>query len=188
MKRLSFKLLPPKVRDFENLPPIEKVRRVITSFADHYIINFPEMSAYSRAETTAQLAAFVERVAPEFVVEQEVRSISGDQPVVFDIVISDGDAKVAVETREPRSSDPVLADLASDAAMRQFEEYLRLAALSNGVLFFLPGAPNEVPVSTTANSSWPKDLNLREVYGEDKDEVESWSVDEVPVSLVNEHN
>lgn len=175
-----------RIRDFENLQPIEKVRHIIMSFADHYISNFPEMSAYSRSETTAQLAAFVERVAPEFVVELEVRFISGDQSVVFDMIISVGDVKVAVETREPRSSDRAQANFASEAAMRQLEEYLRLARLSNGVLFFLLRGSDEVPVSTTASSAWPRDLNLREVYGEDKDEVESWNVDEVPVSLVDE--
>lgn len=175
-----------RIKDFETLPAIEKVWRVLASFASHYITNFEEMSAHNRSTTTAQLAAFVERVAPELTVEQEVRFISNDQSVVFDMVISDGDTKVAVETREPRSRDRIDANFGSDAALSQLEKYLRLAGLSNGVLFFLPGDPNEVPIATTGSSSWPKDLNLREVYGEDEHEVERWQTDEEAISLVNE--
>lgn len=175
-----------RIKDFETLPAIDKVWRVLASFADHYITNFRDMSVYSRSATTAQLAAFIEKVAPELSVEQEVRFGSGDQSVIFDLVVSDGDTKVAVETREPGSRDQSEANNASDAALRQFEKYLRLANLSNGTLFFLPGGPNEMPVATTASSAWPKDLNLRKVYGEDKDEVESWQANEEAVSLVNE--
>lgn len=175
-----------RIKDFDTLPTIDKVWRLLASFADHYVKNFQEMSAHSRAETTAQLAAFIERVAPELSVEQDVHKIVGDQPLSFDLTISEGSTQVAVETREPRSANVSEAHSASNAAMSQFEQYLRIANLTDGVLFFLPAGPNEVPVATTNSSSWPEDLHLREVYGEDADVVEGWMAEEAPVSLVDE--
>jgi hypothetical protein len=175
-----------RIEGFEELPPIDKVLRVVFSFADHYITNYAEMSSYSRTETSAQLAAFVEKVAPELRVAQEVRLGSNSQTVIFDLLISEGNTKVAVEVREAYSREGSEAHFVSAAALSQLQQNLRTSGLANGVLFFLPGDPNEVPVATTASSSWPKDLNLRKVYGEDKDVVEDWDTNEEPVSLVDE--
>jgi len=61
-----------RIKDFINLEPIEKVWRVLTSFAEHFLKNFEVMSLHARSTANTQLAAFITTVAPELTVEQEV--------------------------------------------------------------------------------------------------------------------
>jgi len=174
-----------RIKNFSELPPVEKVWRVIASYADHYLKNFVTMSQYSRSTSNAQLAAFIAKVAPELSVEQEVSVANADQEFMFDLVVTDNGTRVVVETREPRSHDSTEAHFISDAAVSQLAARLRAAGLNSGVIFFYPGAPDEIPITTTASSTWPKDLNLREVYGADPSEFPEEEHEE-PVSLVEE--
>lgn len=174
-----------RIKDFDVMPPIEKVWRLLASFADHYIANFKNMSIHPRQVTTAQIVAFLERVAPELTVKQDFSLVGDPEPVVFDLVITADGTAVAVEIREPLIHDGE-DEVLKEAATSQLEASLRTARLADGVVFFLPGRTNEVPITTTASSSWPKDLRLRVVYGEDSKVVESWEDEDEAVSLVNE--
>ena len=100
-------------------------------------------------------------------------------------MVSDNGARVVVETREPRSRDSTEAHSISNAAVSQLAARLRATGLSSGVIFFYPGTSDETPFATTDSSSWPKDLNLREVYGADPSEFYEDGHEE-PVSLVDE--
>ena len=174
-----------RIEDFAELPPVEKVWRVIESYASHYLKNFAAMSLYSRSTANAQLAAFIAKVAPELSVEQEVVVANTDQEFIFDLVVADNATRVVVETREPRSRDVTEAHVISDAAISQLAARLRAAGLNCGVIFFYPGAPDEIPIATTSSTAWPKDLSLREVYGADPSEFPD-DEHEKPVSLVEE--
>lgn len=174
------------IKDFEELPLIDKVFRLLLSFTDHYIKRFPEMSALPRSVATAQIAAFLEQVAPEFKIVQEASIHLGDRTVYLDLLVQLGEETVAVETREPRSRD-IEGQFATDAAMDQLTSMLRAAGLRQGVLFQFPGASDDMPVATTASSGWPRDLSLRIVYGADPDEFDDEEeFAEEPVDLVPE--
>lgn len=47
------------IKNFDKLPLVEKVWRLLLSFTDHYIKKFPEMSSLPRSVATAQVAAFL---------------------------------------------------------------------------------------------------------------------------------
>jgi hypothetical protein len=174
-----------RIKDFDSMPTIEKVWRLLASFADHYIANFNDMSMHSRQVTNAQIVAFLERVAPELTVQQDFSLVGDPEPFLFDLVITSDGTSVAVETREPLVHDGE-DEILKEAATSQLEVSLRKAGLADGVVFFLPGGTNEVPITTTSCTSWPKDLRLRVVYGEDSKVVARWEAEDEAVSLVNE--
>lgn len=172
------------IKDFSEQPLIDKVWHVLLSFAAHYIKRFPEMSALPRSVATAQMAAFVEQVAPELKVTQEASIDVAGRTAYFDLLVQLGQETVAIETRDPRSRD-IEGHFATDAAMDQLMSMLRAAGLQQGVLFQFPGAPDDQPVATTRISDWPKDLSLRIVYGADPEEFnEDEASSEKPVDLV----
>jgi hypothetical protein len=174
-----------RIKDFETLVPIDKVRKVLQSYADHYIKNFSTMSLYNKSTANAQMAAFVKKVAPDLTVELEPEVSSSEQGFQFDLVIKDGDVIVVVETREPDPSDYYEDWLDDEAAINQLSHRLYSTGLHNGVLFFYPRRSEDVAVATTASSRWPTDLNLRLVYSTDPAEFADEEMDE-PVTLVDE--
>lgn len=173
-----------KIQGYSNLRLIDKSCQILSSYAAHYIKNFNTMSVYSRSAANAQMAAFIEKVDPDFSVSREMSFPIAGGEIVFDFVISNGNEQVAVETRDPISEDYSGAYVDSDLAMKQIAWELRSAKLTDGIVFFYPASPDRVAVSTTASTAWPEDLNLREVYGADPREFDD-EYDE-PVSLVSE--
>jgi hypothetical protein len=171
---------------FASMSPIDKTFRILLSYIDHYIKNFESMSDVDRLVATAQLAAFIQTVAPETVVQQGLRVESEDGQVVFDLMLTVDETPVAVEIRDSRTLSADDIRFESEAAIEQLATHLRISRLQNGVLFHLPSSPDRVALAVTASSAWPTDVNLRIVYGADPDEVSVFDADEVPVSLVDE--
>lgn len=179
------KLARDQIKNFNELAPIDKTARVLSSYASHYISNFSTMSAYSRSSANAQMAAFIKKVAPELEVELDVETVINDQRFRFDLVVRDKDARVVVETREPRPQDDYEASFDDKAAINQISQRLYAAGLKNGIVFFYPGHHKDMVIVTTASTSWPQGLNLREVYSEDPAKFPDEAFEE-PVSLVDE--
>jgi hypothetical protein len=174
------------IKDFASMSPIDKTFRILLSYIDHYIKNFESMSAANRLVATAQLAAFIQTVAPDIVVQQEVLVESDGRQVMFDLMITVDKTPVAVEIRESRTQSALETHFESEAAIEQLATHLRICKLQNGVLFHFPSGSDKVALATAACSAWPSDVNLRNVYGADPHEVEEFEEDEVPVSLVDE--
>jgi hypothetical protein len=179
------KLARDQIENFDLLTPIEKVSKVLYSFASHYIKNFASMSAYNRSSANAQMAAFIKKVAPELDVELEVDSGDTDQRFRFDLVVKDKDKVVAVETREPRPGDRYEALFDDEAAINQLSQRLYAASLTNGIVFFYPGRSEDTAIMTTASTAWPEDLKLREIYSGDPAQFDEENYEE-PISLVDE--
>lgn len=174
-----------RIKDFEKLTPIDKVRKILQSFADHYIKNFSVMSVYNKNTANAQMAAFIKKVAPDLIVELEPEVGSSEQKFRFDLVINVSGVKVVVETREPEPSDYHEAWFDDEAAINQLTRRLYSSGLRDGVLFFYPRQSEDGVVATTASTAWPTDLNLRVVYSADPAEFEDEEFEE-PVTLVDE--
>ena len=179
------KLAKDQIKDFDKLALIDKASKLLSSYGSHYISNFRSMSAYSRSSANAQMAAFIKKVAPELHVELEVDAGVDDQRFRFDLVVRDRGNIVVVETREPRTRDGYVSPYDDDAAINQLAQRLRTAGLQSGIVFFYPARSDDTVIITTASTSWPKDLNLREVYSDDPGKYGGEDHEE-PVSLVDE--
>lgn len=127
--------------------------------------NFEEMSRKARATANAEMAAFIKSVAPEFDVLLEVEKKDKDQVVRLDLLVSLGEAHIGVEARDPRA--PGEDYMEDRAAINQLAEHLRVIGLKDGVVFYYPGRADDMAVGTLTSSSWPRGLNLREVYSDD---------------------
>ena len=172
-----------RMPDFDSLLPIDKVLRILMSYSTYYIKNFDQMSPKSRSTANAEMAAFIERVAPDLKVELGPEFRASDKTVRLDIVVNVVGTKVAIETREPKPRYGDREGLDDQAAINQLSEQLKAIGLGNGVVFFYPGRRDYTSAATTASTAWPKDLNLREVYSDDPAQFEDEDIEE-PVDLV----
>lgn len=180
------KLAHVEIKGFESMAPVDKAYRLAFSFCDHYIKNLGQMSALGSAAATAQLAAFIERVAPDVQVEQFASSVVDGRRFEFDLRLTVDGTQVLIETKSPRSHDMFEGDFQTDSALRQLEAYLRATGLTDGVLIHFPGRSDETALAITGSSRWPQDLNLRVIYGADSSELPDDDSTEPPVSLVDE--
>lgn len=159
------------ITNFSKLTTIDKVQEILSAYADHYIHNFETVSVYGRSSANAQLAAFIVKVAPELKVEQEVIFTSEHSEIIFDLVITDDKETVAVETRDSNSIETPRLFGSSDSAMNQLAWKLRDSNIKNGVLFCYPGSPDQSAITITNSTSWPGNIDLREIYGADPSEI-----------------
>lgn len=173
-----------RIKSFENLAPIDKVWKILLSYADHYIKNFKDMSEYPRTTANAQMAAFIKKVAPDLTVEMEPEVSASEQKIQFDLSVIDDGVQVVIETREPMSHDPYEANLVSEAAIGQLSRRLYATGLHDGVVFFYPGYSDDDPVATTSSTAWPKDLNLKVVYSAQLPDFPDEDYEE-PIALVD---
>lgn len=167
------------ISDFDSLPPIDKAYQVLYSYSTYYLKNFEEMSKKSRATINAEMAAFIQSVAPSFKIDIEpVIDVSGSK-VSFDFILHVDGQDIAIETKAPRHHFGY-----DDSALNQLMGQMREAGLENGILYHYPYHKDDIAVTTTASTSWPKDLKLREVYTEDSEHFKDEDYEE-PVDLVN---
>lgn len=151
---------------FSTLAPIDKVTEILRSFGAYYIQHYQNMSQYPRGTANAQMAAFIEKVAPEISVRIEHEFRRNDAVIRFDLLATVEGTDIGIETREPRR-DHESFSLDADTAISQLAGHLKAAGLCNGVVFFYPGDPEHDIVTTTSSSSWPASLSLREVFSDD---------------------
>lgn len=124
------------------------------------------MSVKNRATANAEMAAFIKRVAPEVDVLLDAERRSHDRIVRFDLLTTVQGVEIGVETHDPRA---VAEDYLEDQAINQLAHHLELVGIRNGIVFFYPGSPEHIAVATTGNTSWPRGVNLREVYSDNPD-------------------
>lgn len=173
-----------RIANFQELPLIDKVWKILLSFTDHYIKNFAAMSAFPRHSANAQLAAFIKKVAPELTLELESEVAATDQPIRFDLMIGEAGDSVVVETREPLWGDKYGEPSAYQGAIAQLSRRLYATGLKSGVVFFYPGSPAHDAEAITASTAWPGDLNLKVVYSTEPQDIEMGDHEE-PVILVD---
>jgi hypothetical protein len=173
-----------KIANFQELPLIDKVWKILLSFTDHYIKNFTTMSVFPRHSANAQLAAFIKKVAPELTIDLESEMTATNPPIRFDLKIGEAGDCVVVETREPVGLDMYEDDSTIEAAVSQISWRLYATGLKNGVVFFFPGRADHAGLATTASTSWPKDLNLKVVWATELQHTEMDDHEE-PVVLVD---
>jgi len=174
-----------RIKDFEKRSPISKAETILQSYASHYVRNFSEMSAYSRATANAQMAAFIKKVAPELDVGFDVQKSIQGKSLRFDLILTDGGEEVAIETRGPKPRDHNEAWFEEEALVAEFSKRMIFSHISNGILFFYPGHDDDIIIITTGSSAWPRNLNLREVYGADPSSFQDEAL-ETPISLIDE--
>lgn len=160
------------IENFGSLKSIEKVWKVLVAFGQHYILDFENMSKIDRNSANAQMAAFITKFAPELTVIQDATIRRGTASVTFDLMIEDGDAVVAIETRDPRPYHFDGGDIISDVAIDQLAERLHLSGLNSGIVFFYPKSGVDEMVAITASTAWPKDLAMCEIHGGHQSECE----------------
>jgi len=172
------------IKGFAALAPIDKVTQILLSYGSYYLKHFETMSKYSRRSANAQLAAFMEKVAPEISLVREQEFNIDELRVQFDLVATVDERTVVIETRDPRSPDEIL--MGDDAAIMQLSRHLTVIGLEDGVVFFYPKQPDEEMVSAHSSSMWPQHLRLREVFSDDPShyEFETDENEEPPVDLV----
>lgn len=167
------------MQGFDSLAAIDKVYKILMSYSVYYIKNFEEMSKKERIHSNAEMAAFIQRVAPSFKVKIEPDFTLADKKVSLDFIVNADSEDVAIEARAPRPSDAGY----DDAAINQLSEQLRETGIKNGVVFFYPGKSGDITVATTSSTIWPPDLNLREVFSDDPLAYELAEIEE-PVDLI----
>lgn len=174
-----------RIHNFDKLQAVDKVRRILESFADHYIKNFSTMSVYSKNAANAQMAAFIQKVAPDLGVELEPEVVSFPKIFRLDLMVQVDSVKVVVQTHEPDPSYFYGDWLDDEAAMNQLIRVLHSTGLLDGVLFFYPRKSDDAVITTTASSIWPAGLNLRVVHPTDPAFLISGESEE-PAHLVDE--
>lgn|GEM_PF-568682 len=174
-----------RIKNFDQLSAVDKVRKILESFADHYVKNFSTMSVYSKNAANAQMAAFIAKVAPDLGVELEPEVVSSGKNRQLDLLVQVDSVKVVVETRDPDPSYFYDDWLDDEAAIQQLTRILRSTGLRDGVLFFYPRKSDDAVIATTASSIWPTDVNLRVVHPIDPAFLIDDGYDE-PAHLVDE--
>jgi len=156
-----------RIKNFDELEPVDKVRKILESFGEHYIKNFSTMSMYSKNTANAQMAAFIKKVAPELRVELEPEISSSDKTLQLDLLVQLGSVNVVIETREPDLNDYLGESIDDRAAITQLTAILSSMRLRDGVLFYYPRKSDDVTVGRTNSSEWPGGVNLRVVFSAD---------------------
>lgn len=167
------------MKNFDDLSSIDKVYKVLMSYSVYYLKNYEEMSVKERSTINAEMAAFMKRVAPSFSIKIGHEIDLGDSTISFDFIVNVDDDDIAVETRSPKPRYSF-----DDSATNQMTGQLRAAGLKNGVVYHYPGHKDDIAISTTASSTWPDDINLREVYSDDPEGIGDLEIEE-PIDLVN---
>jgi hypothetical protein len=166
------------MKDFDKQIPIDKASKVLSSYSSYYLKNFEEMLKKPRSTVNSELIAFIKRVAPNFEIRHEPKFDLGENEVTFDFIIGINGEEVALEihSHKPRYSH-------DDSAISQLMGQMRETGLTNGIVYHYPGNKEDIVVTTTDSTGWPKDLNLREVFSDDPDLYEDHEYEE-PVDLI----
>src|ERR1700754_3319964 len=175
-----------RIKNFEKLSSIDKVQRILASFADHFIKNYSTMSVYSMNTANAQMAAFIKKVAPDMNVELEPEiTLPSQRKLQLDLLVHVGTDKVVVDTHEP-DHNYYPGDWLDDApAINRLSEMLYTLGLQDGIVFYYPRKSDDEVITTTNSSMWPHNLNLRVIHSVDPVYLIGENFEE-PANLVDE--
>jgi len=167
------------IDNFDQESPINKAYKVLMSYSSYYLKHFDEMNSKDRSTINAEMAAFLQSVAPNFEINISPEIHINDSKHSVDLILEIDNERIIIETRSPKPHDSH-----DESAVTQLIGLLKDTQFKNGIVYHYPGHDGDTPVATTMSSGWPKDLNLREVYSDDPELFKDHDIEE-PVDLVN---